>query len=65
MALFFTEETVEICPLTRVFMFGTQYLSCVPGAAAVDLDRITVNLRLFQLDKPVWLDFTKGANIAL
>lgn len=65
MALFFTEEVVEICFLTRVFMFGTQYLSCVPGAAAVDLDRIVVNLTLFQPDKHVWLKFTKGADMSL
>jgi hypothetical protein len=64
-ALFFTEEAVEICFLTRVFMFGTQYLSCVPGAAAVDLDRIAVNVTVFHPDKRVWLDFTKGSDIAL
>jgi len=64
-ALFFTEEVVEICSLTRVFVFGTQYLSCVPGAAAVDLDGIVVNLTLFQPDKRVWLEFTKGADMAL
>jgi len=29
-ALFFTEEAVEICSMTRVFMFGMQYFSCVP-----------------------------------
>jgi len=46
-------------------MFGTQYLSCVPGAAAVDLDRIVVNLTLFQPDKRAWPEFTKGADIAL
>ena len=65
MALFFTVEAVEICSLTRLFMFGMQYLSCVTGAAAVDLDRIAVNLTLFQPDKRVWLEFTAIADIAL
>jgi hypothetical protein len=64
-ALFFTEEAVEICSLMCLFKFGTQYLSCVPGAAAVDPDRIAVNLMLFQLDKRMRLEFTKGADIAL
>jgi hypothetical protein len=48
MALFFTVKAVEICSLTHLFMFGMQYLSCVSGAAAVDLDRTAVNLTLFQ-----------------
>jgi hypothetical protein len=46
-------------------MFGTQYLSCVPGAAVVALDRNVVNVTLLQLDKRVWLDFTKAADIVL
>jgi hypothetical protein len=58
-ALNFTEEAVEICSLTREVTFGTQYLRCVPGTAAVDLGRITVHLTLFQLDKHVLLESPK------
>jgi hypothetical protein len=43
-ALSFIQKAVEICSLTRVFMFGMQYLSCAPGVAAIDIDVIAVNL---------------------